>query len=142
MQTLVLWQPIPYSPISFFFFVRCIKAQKCFVHCWNFGTWSVYSFDILFDIILKAQLLKKIGIGHKQPPEVFYNKWCSCNFIKKETLAQVFCCEFCEIAKNNSFTEHLRTTAPDWSHHWHRHHYQHRHSNINTVFDKIYRNSS
>ena len=33
------------------------------------------------------------------------------NFIKKETLAQVFSCEFCEISKNNFFTEHLQTTA-------------------------------
>ena len=31
-----------------------------------------------------------------------------CNFIKKETLAQVFPCEFCEIFKNTFFTEHLR----------------------------------
>ena len=30
------------------------------------------------------------------------------NFIKKETLAQVFSCEFCEIAKNAFLTEHLR----------------------------------
>ena len=28
----------------------------------------------------------------------FFNK--ACNFIKKETLAQVFSCEFCEISKN------------------------------------------
>ena len=27
--------------------------------------------------------------------------------LKKETLAQVFSCEFCEICKNTSFTEHL-----------------------------------
>ena len=33
------------------------------------------------------------------------------NFIKKETLAQVFSCEFFEISKNNFFTEHLRATA-------------------------------
>ena len=33
------------------------------------------------------------------------------NFVKKETLAQVFSCEFCEISKNTYFTEHLRTTA-------------------------------
>ena len=33
------------------------------------------------------------------------------NFINKETLAQVFSCEFCEIFKNTFFTEHLRTTA-------------------------------
>ena len=33
------------------------------------------------------------------------------NFIKKETLAQVFSCEFCEIFKNIFFTEPLRATA-------------------------------
>ena len=32
----------------------------------------------------------------------------ACNFIKKETLAQVFSCEFCEISKNTLFTEHPR----------------------------------
>ena len=31
----------------------------------------------------------------------------ACNFIKKETLAQVFSCEFCEISNNTIFTEHL-----------------------------------
>ena len=64
----------------------------------------------------------------KQPPDVFYEKSCSykfhkihikttvpeaCNYIKKETLAQVFSCEFCEICKNIFFTEHLWTTASD-----------------------------
>ena len=34
------------------------------------------------------------------------------NFIKKETLAQVFPCEFFEISKNTFFTEQLRATAP------------------------------
>ena len=37
------------------------------------------------------------------------------NFIKKETLAQVFSCEFCEISKNTFFTEHLWTTASIYS---------------------------
>ena len=32
----------------------------------------------------------------------------ACNFIERETLAQVFCCEFCEIFKNTFLTEHLR----------------------------------
>ena len=31
--------------------------------------------------------------------------------IKKETLAQVFSCKFCEISKKTFFTEHLWTTA-------------------------------
>ena len=35
----------------------------------------------------------------------------ACNFIKKETLAQIFSCEFCEISKNTFFTEHLWTIA-------------------------------
>ena len=45
----------------------------------------------------------------KQPPEVFCKK--SCNFIKKESLAQVFSCEFCEISKNTFFTEHVWATV-------------------------------
>ena len=32
-------------------------------------------------------------------------------FIKKEALAQVLSCEFCEISKNTFSTEHLWTTA-------------------------------
>ena len=35
----------------------------------------------------------------------------ACNFIKKETLTQVFSCEICKIFKNTFFTEHLRMTA-------------------------------
>ena len=35
----------------------------------------------------------------------------ACNFIKKETVAQVFSCESCKIFKNFLFTEQLKTTA-------------------------------
>ena len=38
----------------------------------------------------------------------------SCNFIKKETLAQVFSCEFCEISKNTFLTEHIWTIASEF----------------------------
>ena len=38
----------------------------------------------------------------------------ACNFIKKETLAQVFSCEFCEISRSTFFTVHLRATASLW----------------------------
>ena len=61
----------------------------------------------------------------KQPPEVFYKKRCSekfrkihrktpkaCNFIKKETLAQVISCEFCEIFNKVFF---CRTRWNNWS---------------------------
>ena len=39
---------------------------------------------------------------------------CATIFIKKETLAQVFSYEFCEISKNTFFTENLRATASDF----------------------------
>ena len=40
------------------------------------------------------------------------------NFIKRETIAQVFSCEFCEISKNTFFlTEHLRATASTYVKH-------------------------
>ena len=35
----------------------------------------------------------------------------SWNFIKKETLEQVFSCDFCEISKSIVFTEHLWASA-------------------------------
>ena len=35
----------------------------------------------------------------------------ACNFIKKETLAQLFSCEFCELSRNTFFTEHVWTAA-------------------------------
>ena len=67
----------------------------------------------------------------KQPPEVFCKQRCSekiqkftgkhrasfqaeaFNFIKKETVAQVFSCEICEISRNTFLTEHIRATASD-----------------------------
>ena len=36
-------------------------------------------------------------------------------FIKEETPAQVFSCEFCEISKNTFFTEHLHKTTSDFT---------------------------
>ena len=44
---------------------------------------------------------------------MLYTKPMACNFIKKETLALVFSCEFCEITKNTSSTEHLRKSASE-----------------------------
>ena len=86
-------------------------------------------FRIEFDMVplstvLTYQLYEKIHLYRSSCPEVFskkgvlrnfakfagkhlcqglfFNKVAggACNFIKKETLAQVFSCEFCEISKN------------------------------------------
>ena len=84
-------------------------------------------------LFLKGWLLNCL---QKQPPEVFCKKrWLwkfrkihrktpapgslsliklqalPATLLKKETLAQVFSCEFCEISKNTFFTEHLWATA-------------------------------
>ena len=47
--------------------------------------------------------------------EVFCEKSLTCNFIKKETLAQVFSFEFWEISNNTFFTEHHWLTACGYS---------------------------
>ena len=39
--------------------------------------------------------------------------WKACNFIKKESLAQVFSCEFCEISKNIFFYRTPPVAASD-----------------------------
>ena len=46
--------------------------------------------------------------GKQVCQSLFFNKVAdlrpqACNFIKKETLAQVFSCEFCQISKNTFF---------------------------------------
>ena len=80
-------------------------------------------------------VMRLLTSRQKQPPEVFYKKVVLVNFAKftgkhlcqnlffnkvavlrpaglleKETLAQVFSCEFYEINKNNFFTEHFHAT--------------------------------
>ena len=81
---------------------------------------------------------ERSSITQKQPPEVYYKKGVlknfakltgkhlcqslflnkaastAYNFIKKETLAQVFSCEFCKIFKNPFLTEHPWTTTSDY----------------------------
>ena len=44
---------------------------------------------------------------------LFSNKVQACNFIKKDTLTQVFSCELCEISKNTFYAEHLQATASE-----------------------------
>ena len=93
-----------------------------------------------FTLLKKLDLVKTLSLRlryyQKQPPEVFCKKKVfleisqnsqknicarasflvklqasACNFVKKEALAHVFFCEFCEISRNTFFTEHLQATA-------------------------------
>ena len=76
-----------------------------------------------FQTFLKVSLLSTCRIfenfsensltGYRSSrPEVFYK---SCNFIKKETLAQVFSCGFCEISKVKSLYRTPQVTASEVS---------------------------
>ena len=63
--------------------------------------------------VRKGVLRNFAKLTRKHPCQsLFFNKGArACNFIKKETVAQLFSCEFCEISTSTIFTEHLRATA-------------------------------
>ena len=62
-------------------------------------------------ILLKLKTYSNLKVGGLGFCMNFLLFRSSHNFIKKEILAQVFFCEFCEISKNAFFTEHLWATA-------------------------------
>ena len=59
------------------------------------------------EVLCKRGVLRNFAkfIGKHLYQRLFLNKVAGlpCNFIKKEALAQVFSCEFCEISKNTFF---------------------------------------
>ena len=56
----------------------------------------------------KCVLCKKVLLEISQNSQENTFAWV---FIKKETLARAFSCEFCKFYKDTFFTEHLWTTA-------------------------------
>ena len=89
---------------------KVIEEKMTYLNFWNI---SIVSFiDLLFALILKhphweaatrGVLSKKLFLEISKNPQ---ENTCArvslkaCNFTKKETLAQVFFCAFCEISKN------------------------------------------
>ena len=61
----------------------------------------------------------------------------ACNFIKKETLAQVFSCEFCEISKNTFFYRTPLVAASDIASYAHDNTLHACDSNLYTVLSKL-----
>ena len=68
------------------------------------------SFYLSSEAVVQKCSVKKVFKIHRKTPGP---KPKACNFIKRETLAQVFSCEFCEISKNAFLTEHLWATASE-----------------------------
>ena len=56
------------------------------------SSWDIVNATVPQGSILQKQVFCKKGLRPQ-----------ACNFIKKETLVQVFSCEFCEISKNTFF---------------------------------------
>ena len=91
-------------------FTHCLK--KCFFFPINISVYIIHS--IFLEVVTQRCSMKK-GVltnftkftGKHLRQSLFFNY----NFIKKETLAKVFSCEFCETSKNTFFTEYLWVTS-------------------------------
>ena len=68
------------------------------------------SFYLSSEAVVQKCSVKKVFKIHRKTPGP---KPKACNFIKKETLAQVFSCEFCEISKNIFFHKTPLVAASD-----------------------------
>ena len=96
-----------------------------YINLVNMGAFTNLQIDLSFlqEIVTSKKDIRNILLFHtallandkyevaKRKAVVGYNsrRGQACKFIKKE--AQVLSCEFCEIFKNISFTEHLWTAA-------------------------------
>ena len=91
------------------------KKEKAVLRCESQRYWvSSYFCHWLFYLamILKGFIEKNITLNVVAwKLGVIMCDALACNFIKKETLAQVLSCEFCKISKNTFFTEHVWVTA-------------------------------
>ena len=113
------------------------KTQPLTQIIWKLKGYIWYAFAILFLLSLRQSTFKtrkNVSYCQKQPFEVLCKKRCSWKYrkihkkttcvsvsflikpetatlFKKETLAQLFSSEFCEISKNTFFTEHHRATT-------------------------------
>ena len=129
MMMMMMMMMMMKCPISVIRSIASIKfsyvQQRILNVVCMFESLLFWFFEILVQILkpyrsnFSDQILCKIYVNSRQ--EVFYRKGFLRNFVKyterhlcqgllfkKETLAQVFSCEFCEISKNNFFTVHLR----------------------------------
>ena len=76
---------------------------------YNFNTSKSNKNNLLFGLVFNKQTIEQVitkpvlsSNSKSIRPDVFCKKG-ACNFIKKETLVQVFSCEFCEISKKTFF---------------------------------------
>ena len=94
-------------------FITAFKEQQILDRFWvDFD----FKFTNLYHVLKGSILLRRsLDVWNRSSrAEVFCKKGIlknfakACNFRKKETLAQVFSCDFWEVFKNSFFIEHLR----------------------------------
>ena len=80
------------------------------------------TFNISEEVIRRCSIIKGVlrnfakFTGKHLYRRLFFNKVAglrAASLLKKETLAQVFFCEFCEISKSTFYYKHLRMTVSD-----------------------------
>ena len=106
-------------------------SSGCFCHLFQcshfFQCWMLKSLEENDRSSLPEVLFYEKGVlqniekftGKQLSQCLFLNKVEACDFIKKETLAQVFSCEFCEIFKKTFFMENLWWLLLKWGL-WHK----------------------
>ena len=62
-------------------------------------------------VVFQKRFSQKFRKIYRKTPVSVSRKPQACSFIKKETLTQVFSCEFCKNFKNTFLTEYLRETS-------------------------------
>ena len=94
------------------------KVSK--THLWqSMSKSTIYCILIFFRSSHQRCFIKKVFLKISRNSQV--NTCARVSFLikfwglqKKEALAKMFSCEFCEVFKNTFFSEHLRTTASDF----------------------------
>ena len=104
-------------PLSY----SCKQLIKILACLWKLGSCFVLKYGIKSQKQLPEVFCKKgvlIEISQNSPENTCARasfliklQTKAYNFIKKETLAQVFSCKFCEISKNTFFKEHFWASA-------------------------------
>ena len=79
-----------------------------------FHWFSVENCMFLLSLHIGRQTSKELKRNMNDGTIVFLMSLLIVFFIKKEVLAQVFSCEFCEFSKNTFLTEFLRAAASDF----------------------------
>ena len=96
----IIFERINYSLFSQYFFPVKKLRQNQTCNTIFIQNAIIAILNLISEAATRVVLWKKIFLEISQQSLFF-------NFIKNETLVQVFSCEFCEISKNTFFTEHL-----------------------------------